>query len=312
MDPLLSHCLRHGFFTRAEARDAGWNDRAMAAAIRSGTWQRVRHGAYALAELWNPLDEVARHRVRASAVMRSLGAKVALSHVSASVAHGVDVWGIDLSRVHVTRLDGGPGRIEGDVVHHEGFCLQDDLVELDGHWVIKPERAAIEALARCDEEVAVAHFDSVLHKKLCDPGQLMRQFELMSRWPFTQHLHIPIRLADGRSASPGESRGRCFCKRSGLPMPELQHEVRAADGTLLGITDWWWPGFGSGEFDGHLKYGRLLLPGQTAGDVVFAEKQREDLIREATGLPMIRVIWSDYDRPNVLAARFERMLRRAG
>lgn len=311
MDPLHELCLRRGFFTRADARAAGWSNSAMATAVAAGVWHRVRHGAYTFAELWQLLDEVGRHRIRIKAVQHSLGRKVALSHVSASVVHGVDIWGLDLSRVHVTRLDGGPGRVEGDVVHHEGFCLKDDLVEVDGHLVTKPERAVIEALARAGGEVALGHFDSALHKKLITPDGLMRQFGLMSRWPFTQHLHIPIRLADGRSESIGESRGRWLCRVCGIPMPELQHKIFGPDDELIAVCDWYWAGEAWGEFDGKLKYGRALKPGQDPGEVVFAEKRREDLIREATGLPGIRVIWRDYERPRVLAARFERLLGRA-
>ena len=313
MDLLHELCLRQGFFTRADARAAGWSNNAMARAVATGVWHRVRHGAYTLPELWHPLDEVGRHRIRVKAVQRSLGRRVAVSHVSAAVLHGVDVWGVDLSRVHVTRLDGGPGRLEGDVVHHEGFCVQDDLVEIDGQLVTKPERAVIEALARANGEVALVLFDSLLHKKLCTPEALMRQFGLMCRWPFTQHLHVPIRLADGRSESVGESRGRWLCRACGFPMPELQCKVFDSEGRLLGICDWWWPEHHCyGEFDGALKYGRALLPGQDPGEVVFAEKRREDLIREATGMPMIRVVWQDYQRPKVLAARFESMLFRHG
>lgn len=313
MDLLEILCASQGFFTRSQAKDAGYDDKAIAAAYRSKEWHRIRRGYYVFGDRWRTMDAVERHRVRSAAVLHSLGDAVALSHVSASVAHGVDIWGIPLDRVHVTRLDGGAGRIEGDVVHHEGFCVDGDVVELDGHLVMKPERAAIEAVARVDSDVALAHFDNMLHRGKCDADTLKRQFDLMCRWPHTQHLHIPVRMADPRAASIGESRGRSTCWRHSLPLPELQHEVRAADGTLLGTCDWWWPEQGLlGEFDGQVKYGRLLLPGQNPGEVVFAEKQREDLIREATGLPMIRVVWSDYDRPRVLVARLERLLRRAG
>jgi hypothetical protein len=245
--------------------------------------------------------------------MRSLGDKVVLSHVSASVAHGLDVWGLPLDRVHVTRIDGGAGRMEGDVVHHEGACTEDDIVEVDGLRVTKPARAAIEAIAHAEGEVALGHLDSLLHKGKCDVDDLRRQFEAMSYWPFTRHLHIPVRLADPRCASIGETRGRWFCWVHRLPMPDLQHEVHGPTGELLGTCDWWWPDHGLlGEFDGRIKYGRLLLPGQEPGDVVFAEKQREDLIREATGCRMIRVVWGDYDRPRVLASRFQRSLGLAG
>lgn len=46
--------------------------------------------------------------------------------------------------------------------------------------------------------------------------------------------------------------------------------------------------------------------------MVFAEKQREDLIREVTDCRMIRIIWSDYDRPRLTARRVHEKLRRVG
>jgi len=49
-----------------------------------------------------------------------------------------------------------------------------------------------------------------------------------------------------------------------------------------------------GEFDGRIKYGRLLRPGQDAGDAVFAEKVREDAIRD-TGLRVVRWVWHELD-----------------
>lgn len=57
------------------------------------------------------------------------------------------------------------------------------------------------------------------------------------------------------------------------------------------------------EFDGRIKYGKLLAPGQSINDVVFAEKRREDLIREATDGRVIRVVWEDYDHPHGTARR---------
>ena len=67
---------------------------------------------------------------------------------------------------------------------------------------------------------------------------------------------------------------------------------------MIGTCDWAWPDHGVlGEFDGKVKYGRLLKPGQDVGQVVFAEKQREDLIRAVTDFRMVRIIWSDYERP---------------
>ena len=57
-----------------------------------------------------------------------------------------------------------------------------------------------------------------------------------------------------------------------------------------------------GEFDGRIKYGRLLRPGQQAGDAVFEEKRREDAIRDEDW-GVVRWVWSELRRPDRVAAR---------
>jgi len=313
MDPLRFLAETNGFFTRAEAREFGYSDRAVASMRRTGMWHRFRRGAYTFTDLWTAMTDIERHQVRSHAVLRSLGSTVALSHVSGLIEHGIATWALPLDRVHVTRLDGGAGRVEGDVVHHEGFCLESDVTEVDGHRVLCADRCAIEAASRASNEVGLAVFDSLLHNRLASYDQLQARFELMQHWPKTQHLHIPVRMADGLAESVGESRGRWLCWACGLPMPELQFPVYDADGVLRGTCDWAWPDHGTlGEFDGRVKYGRLLLPGQDVGEVVFGEKQREDLLRELTGFRMLRLIWPDYTRPRVTSQRIARALRIAG
>jgi hypothetical protein len=41
------------------------------------------------------------------------------------IAHGINVWGADLSSVHVTRLDGACGRTCAGIRHHEGTVVDD-------------------------------------------------------------------------------------------------------------------------------------------------------------------------------------------
>jgi hypothetical protein len=151
----------------------------------------------------------------------------------------------------------------------------------------------------------------LLRLKLATPDQFLAQFELMERWPFMRSMHLPVRMADGAAATAGESLGRHLFQASHIPAPQLQYKVFDASGALIGICDWGWPDHGVlGEFDGRIKYGRLLKPGQEPGEVVFAEKQREDLIRGVTDFRMVRIIWSDYDRPRVTAQRVRDKLRR--
>jgi hypothetical protein len=99
---------------------------------------------------------------------------------------------------------------------------------------------------------------------------------------------------------------------AGLPAPELQFEVYDAAGVLVGTTDFAWRRHRLlGEFDGRVKYGRLLRPGQTPGEVVWEEKLREDALRRTTGFGMERLVWADLDRPRSTADRLRAMLRRA-
>ena len=313
MDPLRLICEQDGFFTRAMAREVGYDDKAVSDMLRRRLWHRFRRGYYSLADIWLRLDEVGRHLVRSRAVLHSLGDVVALSHVSGALAHGVEVWGADLTRVHVTRLDRGAGRVEGDVVHHVGVSTEDDLVVVDGLRTFRPVRCAIESGCVTGGESALVLFNSLLHRGLAEPEELYRQFDAMSAWPGARHLHVPIRLADPRVESVGESRGLWVFWTLGLPRPEIQYPVHDADGELHGTCDWGWPDRGLlGEFDGRVKYGRLLAPDQDPGQVVFAEKQREDMLRELTGCAMLRLVWSDFDRPRTIKARAERLFRRAG
>ena len=137
--------------------------------------------------------------------------------------------------------------------------------------------------------------DWMLNQGLTTHEQLWAAKEQMHRWPRTLSLEVVIRLLDGDSQSVGETlssvtcSGGCTC-----PAPSCSSRSTTAAAELIGITDFAWPEHGVyGEFDGRVKYGRLLKPGQDPGDVVFAEKRREDLIRGATGGIMVRHTWAD-------------------
>lgn len=311
MDPLRFLAETQGFFTRPMAAEFGYNSRSFDKVVRSGAWFRFRHGYYTFPDLWAAMDPPERHRVRCRAVVHSLGPVVALSHVSSLVMQGIDPWGQDLSRVHVTRLDGGAGRIEGDVVHHHAQVTASHLIEQSGLLMTRPDRAVMEAASRHGGEVALCLMNQTLHAGLTDTSGLWSAFESMQQWPGMLGVHVPIRMADPRAASVGESRGFWLFRTHHLPAPQPQFEVLHG-GVRLATCDWGWPEHGLlGEFDGDIKYGRLLKPGMEPGDVVHAEKRREDAVREATDMRMVRLIWSDYGRPRLTARRVESLLRRA-
>jgi hypothetical protein len=224
----------------------------------------------------------------------------------------LDVWGVPLGRVHVTRLDQVSGGRTSDVCHHVGRLTQEDVGRRNGVPVVGATRAALETGLIASAESALVTFDSLLHRQLDDHDGLWQHFEAMAHWPSSLHLHIPVRMAEAGAESPGESRGRWLFHQGGVPAPEVQFPVSHRERGLIATTDWGWPSYGLlGEFDGRVKYGRLLQPGMEAGDAVFAEKRREDLIREVTGMRMIRLVWEDLQRPRATAARIHELLGRA-
>jgi hypothetical protein len=312
MDHLRFLAETNGCFTRTDALEAGLDDNAIRRTLKVGLWTRVRWGVYTFTDLWKEQDDVARHLAAAQSVARKLSPSVALSHVSAALDHGLTAWDADLSLVHVTRLDGGAGRTEAGVQHHEGFCFDGDVIEKDGYQIVKPARAALESAALMSSEAAVATLDSGLNLGRFSPEELDGRFALMQRWPGALHLQFAVRFADGRAESVGESRTRYLCYTHGLPAPELQFHVYDDRGNLVGITDMVWREHRLlGEFDGRVKYGRLLKPGESPGDAVFREKRREDNLRRLTGFSMVRLTWADLYRGAATAALIRGLMRTA-
>ena len=87
-------------------------------------------------------------------------------------------------------------------------------------------------------------------------------------------------------------------RRSGLPEPGVQITIYAPDGTFIGRADLGYPELGVLiEFDGLIKYSKLLKPGERAPDVVLAEKLREDRLRDL-GYLVVRLVWSELADPD--------------
>lgn len=281
-----------GFFRRAEALDCGENDRSLQAAVRAGHLTRLRHGAYAMTESLGPLDEAARHLLLARAVVAAQRGQVALTGPSAALLHGYAVHGHDLEVVHVVRLDGGPGRRETGVNHHVlGGTVAADLEERSGLLTLNRARTVWEVACNSDLEGGVVTIDSALHLDPSLVEQLREYAGRYGRHAGSRTARISMLLADPRAESAGESVTRVQCYRFGIPKPELQFRV-LIDGLLVGISDFYWEECRHlGEFDGKVKYQRLLRPGETPSDAVVREKRREDLMRSSYR-GMTRFTWA--------------------
>ncbi|MDT0202889.1 hypothetical protein [Nocardioides sp. AE5] len=292
-------------FLRGEALDHGYTDKELRSGLRAGHLHRIRQGTYTLGAVWANADAFERHRLKAAGVLLTHPGTVMLSHTSAAVEHGLRLWNPNLAKVHVTRLDGSPGRSSKDIVYHQGAWTPDDVHQKEDRLLVGPLRAGLETAALHSVEQGVCILDSVLDMGHASLDELHGLGSRMLAMPHTRRLQLACRLTRVGAESVGESRLRMLCWQQGLPEPVLQFEVRDHQGILIARTDCAWPELGVlGEFDGRVKYGRLLRPGQEPGDAVFLEKRREDHVREVTGMRMVRVIWDDFDRPRLTAARF--------
>ena len=299
----------NGLFLRAEAIEHGYADADLARARRAGTVVRLRHGTYLRSEGW-PDGAEAQHLLRAQGVTLRHGNRLALSHVTGALAYGLRLWEADLEQIHVTRLDGHNGRAESDVRYHRDAWDPDTLVQLDEMVLIDPTRCALGAAGLMSVEKGLVVLDSLLNLDLGSAARLARTYAEMSRSPFSRQLQITVRLARKGADSVAETLTRYMLFRHHVPEPELQYAVY--DGArLVGICDFAWPEHGLlGEFDGKLKYRRLVKPGEDPGDVVFREKRREDELREITGWPMVRYVYADLYSPAHAVARTNRLLYR--
>ncbi len=308
-DQLRLICESEGVFLRREAIQAGYSDKAIAVQRRSGQWHRIRHGIYCFSDIWTALTPEEQHLTHARGILRVTPGKVMLSHTTALLAHGIAVWGMPLDRIHLTRIAGGPARLERDVVHHVGSTRPAERLMVNGLPVIAPARAVLESAARSNTEAGLVAADSALHLGKCTREELEETYRSMLYWPDTNKLHLLMYMADALADSAGESRMRHAFWRQGLPKPVLQYPVRDETGRLIAILDFAWPEHRLwAEFDGRLKYGRLLRPGETAGDAVFREKRREDRVRELLNWRCARVTWDELDRPIELGIRMRRLM----
>ncbi len=218
----------------------------------------------------------------------------ALSHTSAAA-----LWGLPRVSVWPKRLEViSPARSSGLIFRHD--LPMGQTLEVAGLTVTSVARTVIDLGRTENLHDAVAAADHALHHDLCTREALEEEFDrLEAGVPGRAMARLAVDLADGRSMSAGESLSRVQMFRLNLPRPELQVEVRDADG-LVGFCDFGWKGV-MGEFDGRKKYGvKEGMDPKEAERTLWKEKQREDRIR-AKGNKMARWVWVDATRPSQMA-----------
>ena len=254
-------------------------------------------------------DPVARHRLLVEATVPLLAPGAVVSHRSAAVLHGLPVWEDALGLVDVTR-EGGSGNRRGHLHVHTAPLPDGEVVQVDGVAVTSLARTVVDLGRSVPVEQAVAAGDAALRSGL-EPVALEQSLALAPGRRGIAAARRAVALLDPRSESAGESASRVALVELGVPPSHLQHEVRDARGRLVGRADFAWEQHRTlGEFDGRVKYGAVLRPGQRVEDVVWAEKRREDALRDL-GWQVVRWTWADLLQPWLVVDRLHRAFRRA-
>jgi Transcriptional regulator, AbiEi antitoxin len=295
---------------RADAVAAGYSDAELARMVRREQLARVRRGVYRATGGQPPVDATGRHVLLVRASIPELRSSSIVSHVSAAAMHGLPLWGVRLDRVHILRPPLSAGCSSKRLRLHLARTGTDDVTTIDDVAATTVTRTVVDVARTTPFETAVVLADAALHRRLTSKVRLRECLSAMGPVPGSRAAARVISFADRLSESVGESRSRVLLGRLGLPAPDLQVRVLRADRSVVGRCDFGWEEQRTiGEFDGLVKYGRLLRPGQDPGDAVIEEKLREDELRDHRW-EVARWIWADLRRPQVVEARIRRAFAR--
>jgi very-short-patch-repair endonuclease len=296
----------------SQLRDRGLNADDLARLCRRGEIVRIRRGAYARSSEATPaVSRTAedRHRLLLAATVPQLAGGAVISHASAALLHGLPTWPESLERVHVMRDRNYGGKRRSVVIVHCGPFVAEDVAELNGVRLTSLARTVIDLARSRPFDEAVASGDRAVAIGL-NRISLDQTLVRMKRWPYVRQARRVVAFLDGRSESVGESLSRVRLAEDGLPAPELQRQIIDARGRPIGRVDFCWVAQRTiGEFDGKIKYGRMLKPGQSSEDAIFAEKVREDLLRD-NGWQVVRWLWRDLYSPGEIRDRLLRAFER--
>lgn len=279
--------------------------------VRRDELHRIARGAYDTVDPRQLTVEEGHLRLVA-AMLPKLAGRPVLSHATAGVLHGLWLPADSLRQVHVARAGARDSAGRRVHIHPLGEAgVREVLVpELGVAAVTELLPTALTLLRTLPMAEAVAVADSALRAGL-DRAEALASLDRVRGRRGTKRARLAIEFADAASESAGESQSRWVLHQYRVPAPVLQRDFHTATGQWIARCDFWWPKHRLiGEFDGKVKYGRLLEPGQSIIDVIQAERAREvALVNE--GHRVTRWTWQSLDPPSTLVTQVGRALRRS-
>lgn len=273
--------------TTSHLNEAGVDDLTVARLVRTGTLVRIRRGLFAFGPVWREATPEQRLALcTRAALLDRPGA--AASHTSATVLHGLPLWGATISTVDVVcstprrRLRSGIG------LHPWPAGIMPVVV--DGQSVLPVPVAIVQVVVEHGVVPGLVCLDRALHERRITTDAVAKAGDDLALGPRSRRrLELVIDGSDPECESVGETRTRVLLTDLGLAV-RSQVEIHDARG-FVGRVDFLLGDRVIVEFDGMVKYA-----GADGRRALQEEKTREDRLR-AAGYVVVRLVWSDLDRP---------------
>jgi hypothetical protein len=300
----------HGLIRSVDRNRIGLSESAYPAAERRGELVRLRRGAYCESSHWAELTPRKRYLLKVRAAVADSSQKRVLCSFSAAAVWGFPILGDWPDEVHLLAPRAGGGRSKPGVVRHSGADSAGHVEVDDGFFVTGVARTALDLVLASEFAPAVGSLDWALWRRnefRVTASDVQEALLRLDPRYGARHAQSVIDVGTHLSDSFGESMTRAVIHQLGYPAPELQVRFTDRQGDM--DADYFWRAERRvGEFDGVAKYLRAeYLGNRTPGEVVVAEKKREDrLRRQCDGV--IRIIWTETVNPRKL----DLLLRESG
>ena len=280
-----------GAFTHAQAVAAGCTAGQIRQRLK-GDWLAPYRGVYVERSAM-PKDPARRHVVHAAARLLASRLQPVASHRTAALVHGLPLLGAPPKVPQLTRAPQRPRDRSSSATIKVCPLPSCDTTSVGGIGVTSLARTSCDVARTSTFRQGVVVADAALRRGV-PREELLRCAGRCRAWPRGADAVRVAAFADARADGPLESITRVAYCEQGLPAPETQVEVRAPDGTFLGLVDFLWRERRVvGEADGLGKYDAALA--------LQKEKLREEALR-SYGLEVVRNVWDDVWTPGARAA----------
>jgi hypothetical protein len=297
-----------GVFSAARASRAGIDPTTLRRLVKEGQAYPLHRGWYTP---YRPKDAREHFRLRSIALLFEYGNVAVASHGSAVVLLGLPTEFVDFGTAHLMWCgESSPFRAFSRVRMHERVANDELPHQIE---TVHPALACIQ-VGLGDPRALMVAGDAALREGLATADQLRLACDALRGQRGLTRARATTLWCDQRHESPGESVTAWTLRMLGYELePQFAPGLTGPSGGLL-RSDFRVVGTNVlVEFDGLVKY--AARDEAEAQRLLFAEKQREDALREA-GYEVVRLTWSDLRRPEVVRAKIEaavaRSLQRAG